>query len=156
MDGSRFTVSLVSNKIAVLTRTLILFGLLKFIPLNFYFWIIINIEIFLNLSIFITEFLFGKRDIKCVFNFLYIVIEMLIIIIKFFELLFLKEIHIYLNLFVILIRTLEFSQISRKSKLLRKLSLEQFVSSSLSYWWEIKIYPITVNIRDAYYKTTFP
>lgn len=80
---------------------------------------------------------------------------MLISIIKFFELLFLKEIHIYLNLFVILIRTLEFSQISRKSKLLRKLSLEQIVSSSLSYWW-IKIYPITVNIRDAYYKTTFP
>lgn len=154
MDGSRFTVSLVSNKIAVLTRTLILFGLLKFIPLNFYFWIIINIEIFLNLSIFITEFLFGKRDIKCVFNFLYIVVEMLISIIKFFELLFLKE--IYLNLFVILIRILEFSQISRKSKLLRKLSLEQIVSSSLSYWWEIKIYPITVNIRDAYYKTTFP
>lgn len=154
MDGSRFTVSLVSNKIAVLTRTLILFGLLKFIPLNFYFWIIINIEIFLNLSIFITEFLFGKRDIKCVFNFLYIVVEMLISIIKFFELLFLKEIHIYLNLFVILIRILEFSQISRK--LLRKLSLEQIVSSSLSYWWEIKIYPITVNIRDAYYKTTFP
>lgn len=133
---------------------LILFGLLKFIPLNFYFWIIINIEIFLNLSIFITEFLFGKRDIKCVFNFLYIVVEMLISIIKFFELLFLKE--IYLNLFVILIRILEFSQISRKSKLLRKLSLEQIVSSSLSYWWEIKIYPITVNIRDAYYKTTFP
>lgn len=124
MDGSRFTVSLVSNKIAVLTRTLILFGLLKFIPLNFYFWIIINIEIFFNLSIFITEFLFGKRDIKCVFNFLYIVVEMLIIIIKFFELLFLEEIHIYLNLFVILIRILEFSQISRKSKLLRKLSLE--------------------------------
>lgn len=154
MDGSRFTVSLVSNKIAVLTRTLILFGLLKFIPLNFYFWIIINIEIFLNLSIFITEFLFGKRDIKCVFNFLYIVVEMLISIIQFFELLFLKE--IYLNLFVILIRILEFSQISRKSKLLRKLSLEQIVSSSLSYWWEIKIYPITVNIRDAYYKTTFP
>lgn len=156
MDGSRFTVSLVSNKIAILTRTLILFGLLKFIPLNFYFWIIINIEIFFNLSIFIIEFLFGKRDIKCVFNFLYIVVEMLISIIKFFELLFLEEIHIYLNLFVILIRTLEFSQISRKSKLLRKLSLEQFVSSSLSYWWEIKIYPITVNIRDAYYKTTFP
>lgn len=61
------------------------------------------------------------------------ILEMLISIIKVFEFLFLEEAYIYIlmNLFI-LIRILEFSQISRESKLIRKLSLKQFTSSSLS------------------------
>lgn len=77
------------------------------------------------------------------------ILEMLISIIKVFEFLFLEEAHIYIlmNLFI-LIRILEFSQISRESKLMRKLSLKQFTSSSLSGGG--KIYPITVNIKTNF------